>query len=202
MEKPFQNTTPLLADRQALRQAHQGRRMALSEAEWQKQSEQLSRHLLTALARRGWPQAGQVLAFCWPFRQEPDIRFLLPDWISRGVQLVLPVVVSPDAPLIFRRWSPGETLVPDRYGIPTPVQGETLVPNLLLLPGQAFDQAGYRLGYGAGFFDRTLSRLPRPWVCGLCFDADYGIAIDPQPHDQRVDALVTETGEKTLILPA
>jgi 5-formyltetrahydrofolate cyclo-ligase len=83
----------------------------------------------------------------------------------------------------------------DRYGIPTPAHGDFLIPEVLLLPVNGFDAAGYRIGYGGGYFDRTLaSLLPRPLVVGVGFELARLDSISPEPHDQRLDAMVTEAG--------
>src|SRR6185369_1554619 len=112
-----------------------------------------------------------------------------------GARATLPVVVEPDEPLAFREWTPATRLVPDRYGIPTPADGAWLVPELILLPLNGFDAAGYRLGYGGGFFDRTLAALhPRPLAVGVGFEVNRLATIRPESHDQRLDWIVTEAG--------
>ena len=86
-------------------------------------------------------------------------------------------------------------LYADRYGIPTPMAGDWLQPELILLPLNGFDAAGYRLGYGGGFFDRTLAALsPRPLAVGVGFEINRLESIHPETHDQRLDWLVTEAG--------
>lgn len=86
-------------------------------------------------------------------------------------------------------------LVPDRYGIPTPVTGDFMQPDLILLPLNGFDAAGYRLGYGGGYFDRTLAALsPRPLAVGVGFEVNRLPSIRPESHDQRLDWVVTEAG--------
>jgi 5,10-methenyltetrahydrofolate synthetase len=148
----------------------------------------------------GWSAPpGRVIGFCWPVRKEPDLRPQILDWIARGATAVLPVVVAPDAPLRFRPWIPdagGGAMVADRYGIPTPVAGPELVPDVLLLPLNAFDRAGYRIGYGGGFFDRTIADLAargrRPLAIGVGFELGLVASTLPQPHDQRLDWIVTE----------
>ncbi len=88
-----------------------------------------------------------------------------------GTRAALPVVVQEGAPLAFRHWAPETPLEPDRYGIPTPMAGEWLIPDLILLPLNGFDGEGYRLGYGGGDFDRTLAALtPRPLAVGVGFE--------------------------------
>ncbi len=120
---------------------------------------------------------------------------MIDHWRAAGSLAALPVVVAEATPLAFRAWDKESALVPDRYGIPTPVDGEWLVPELILLPLNGFDAAGYRLGYGGGYFDRTLAALsPRPLAVGVGFEINRLASIRPELHDQRLDWIVTEAG--------
>lgn len=137
----------------------------------------------------------RVAAFCWPIKHEPDVRPLLASWRSADVRAALPVVVAESEALRFREWSPDSRLEADRYGIPTPSAGEWLTPDLILLPLNGFDGAGYRLGYGGGYFDRTLAALsPRPLAVGVGFEINRVASIRPEAHDQRLDWIITENG--------
>lgn len=186
MEKPSENNT---AWRRALRQAMVARRTALSTAEHAALSARIVDRALAALA------LPKVAAFCWPIKHEPDIRALLTVWAEAGVRSALPVVVGEGQPLAFREWTPTTPLAPDRYGIPTPTGGAWLTPDLILLPLNGFDAAGYRLGYGGGYFDRTLAALaPRPLAVGVGFEINRVDSIRPEAHDQRLDWIVTEEG--------
>ena len=110
-------------------------------------------------------------------------------------QALLPVVVAPKTPLAFRAWTPQTPMVKDRYGIETPAEGEFVVPQALLIPVNAFDVAGYRIGYGGGFFDRTLATtVPMPLSIGVGFELARLDSIHPEAHDQRLDAMVSEAG--------
>ena len=165
------------------------RRARFSDAEHGALSARIVAHLHTALPRP------RVAAFCWPIKHEPDVRALLGVWHAAGVRTALPVVVGENTPLRFREWTPASPLAPDRYGIPTPVAGDWLVPDLILLPLNGFDDAGFRLGYGGGFFDRTLAALaPRPLAVGVGFAVNRIASIRPEAHDQRLDWIVTENG--------
>ena len=138
------------------------------------------------------------VAFCWPVKNEPDLRPLMRAWLAEaqpGFAALLPVVVEPGAPLAFRAWTPDSELFDDRYGIPTPATGEFLLPQALLLPVNGFDAAGYRIGYGGGFFDRTLAALsPAPLAIGVGFELSRVDSIRPEAHDIRLDAMVSEAG--------
>jgi 5-formyltetrahydrofolate cyclo-ligase len=182
------------SDRRALRRLSIERRMALSVDACAKLSAAVCQHL-----RENFPQLSQMrVGFCWPVKNEPDLRPLLTAWLAAGdpgFAALLPVVVATDRPLAFRAWTPGARLLVDRYGIPTPESGEFLLPQALLLPVNAFDAAGYRIGYGGGFFDRTLATLtPAPLAIGVGFELARVASINPQPHDMRLDAMVSEAG--------
>ena len=153
-------------------------------------AEQLRQHLAGRHPR--WPQL--TIAFCWPIQNEPDLRPLLREWLAQGVSPCLPVVVAPGQTLAFRPWHPDTPLSPDRYGIPTPQSGDFVTPDILLLPCNAFDAAGYRLGYGGGFFDRTLAALPEALAIGVAYASAELPALLPGPFDLPLAAIVTEQG--------
>jgi 5-formyltetrahydrofolate cyclo-ligase len=136
-----------------------------------------------------------VLAFCWPYRNEYDVRHLAAALRRRGAKTAMPVVVAPKTPLIFREWHPGVKLAAGPLGIPYPADSPEVVPDHVLLPMLGWDADGYRLGYGGGFFDRTLAALARrPRVIGVAYEQAYLRTIQPQPHDIPVDFVVTERG--------
>lgn len=175
--------------RRALRRDMVARRAVLSEATRAAWSAHIVDGLLAALP------VPRVVAFCWPIKHEPDVRAAVDRWAEGGAQAALPVVVNEAQPLAFRAWTPATPLVADRYGIPTPAGGAFLDPDLILLPLNGFDAAGYRLGYGGGFFDRTLAaRSPRPLAVGVGFEINRLASIRPERHDQRLDWVVTEAG--------
>ena len=175
--------------RQAMRREMVARRAALAAAVHADASAQIVAHLLARLPRPA------CVAVCWPIKHEPDVRAVLAPWARAGTLAALPVVVEAAQPLAFRAWTAETTLQPDRYGIPTPIDGPFVTPDLILLPLNGFDAAGYRLGYGGGFFDRTLAALsPRPLAVGVGFEINRLPSIRPEAHDQRLDWLVTEAG--------
>ncbi len=139
--------------------------------------------------------APSVLAFCWPHRGEPDLRAWVMRWLAVDARrrAALPVVLDKATPLVFRRWTPGEAMPLDLYGIPHPAAGEHLCPELLLVPLNAFDRKGYRLGYGGGYFDRTLAAT-RAVAVGVGFELGRAESVLPQPHDRAMDWIVTEAG--------
>ena len=136
----------------------------------------------------------------WPIRTEIDPRSLLRRLHDGGVTIGLPVVVGPAAPLVFRRWYPESTLDDDPFGIPSPTgEAEEIRPEILLIPLLAFDRTGFRLGYGGGFYDRTLHKLrdgagEALRTIGVAY-ADQEVDRVPRgPNDQPIDAVLTERG--------
>ncbi|MCL2346339.1 MAG: 5-formyltetrahydrofolate cyclo-ligase [Desulfobulbus sp.] len=175
--------------KQALRRDMATRRATLTADEHAAASARIVGHLRAAL------RPPRVVAFCWPIKREPDVRAIIAPWRQAGSRAALPVVVNAGQPLAFREWSGTTPLQPDRYGIPTPTAGDWLTPDLILLPLNGFDAAGYRLGYGGGYFDRTLAALtPRPLAVGVGFEINRLPDIRPEAHDQRLDWIVTEAG--------
>jgi 5-formyltetrahydrofolate cyclo-ligase len=139
--------------------------------------------------------AGCRLAFCWPIKGEYDARHLARTLRARGALTALPVVVAPRAPLVFREWHPGIELAKGALDIPYPVGSQQITPDAVLLPMNGWDAQGYRLGYGAGFFDRTLASLAKkPLVIGVTYEMAKMDTIHPQSWDIPVEYLVTERG--------
>lgn len=177
--------------RAALRTARLAAREALSPADHAARSARIETHLATLLATR---PAG-TLAFCAAVRKEFDARPLVTRLLAAGWRAAMPVVLAPAAPMVFRAWSPQTPMATDRHGIPIPAQGLAVSPDVVLLPLVAFDGAGYRIGYGGGYFDRTLAAtVPRPWSIGVGFELGRVDSIRPEAHDWPLDALVTEAG--------
>jgi 5-formyltetrahydrofolate cyclo-ligase len=139
--------------------------------------------------------AGARLGIYWPIRSEYDPRFVAHELRQRGGVIGLPVVVGKGRPLIFREWHPGVAMLKGGLDIPYPEATPELVPEACLIPPVGFDPLGYRLGYGAGFFDRTLAALsPRPLAIGVAFECARMESIYPQPYDIALDFIVTEAG--------
>jgi 5-formyltetrahydrofolate cyclo-ligase len=139
--------------------------------------------------------AGSRLAFCWPIKGEYDARHLARTLRERGALTALPVVVAPRAPLAFREWHPGIALAKGPLDIPYPASSQELTPDAVLLPMNGWDAKGYRLGYGGGFFDRTLASLTkRPVVIGVTYELARMDTIHPQEWDIPMDYVVTERG--------
>jgi 5,10-methenyltetrahydrofolate synthetase len=155
------------------------------------------RQRMDGYIERSFPGLAKTrLAFCWPIKNEYDARHVARTLRGLGALTALPVVVAPRTPLIFREWHPGIELATGALDIPYPVGSREIVPQAVLLPMNGWDPAGYRLGYGAGFFDRTLESLAaqKPVVIGVSYEQARLDTIHPQPWDIPVDYLVTERG--------
>jgi 5-formyltetrahydrofolate cyclo-ligase len=154
------------------------------------------RRAIDAHLERGFPGlARSRLAFCWPIRNEYDARHLARRLREAGAVTALPVVVAPKAPLVFREWHPGVELAAGPLGIPYPLGTREIEPQAVLVPMNGWDAQGYRLGYGGGFFDRTLAALEKkPLVIGVAYEQARLETIHPQSWDVPVDYAVTERG--------
>jgi 5-formyltetrahydrofolate cyclo-ligase len=136
------------------------------------------------------------IGFYWPFRGEFDVRPLARELAAAGRVLALPTVVQPKTPLEFRRWQPGIEMELGVYNIPFPKARDPVTPALLLIPVVGFDAAAYRLGYGGGYYDRTIAAMEsKPFALGIGFELSRLATIYPQPFDLPMDAIVTEASE-------
>ncbi len=139
------------------------------------------------------PSVGAIVAGFWPLPGEIDLRPLLRELASRGHAIVLPVTPKRGEKLSFRRWQPGDAMIAERFGTLRPV-GEPMVPDYLLVPLLAFDRRGHRLGYGAGYYDRTLAELPGAVTVGCAFAAQELDEVPAGPYDVPLHAIATEHG--------
>lgn len=177
--------------RRALRRDKIAARLALPAAAHRAASVSILHHLIELLL----PQPPGTLGFCWPIRAEADCRPLVERLMKADWRAAMPTVTVVDQPLTFRAWWPAAPMTTDPYGIPIPATGVVPPPDVLLIPLVAFDRAGYRLGYGGGYFDRTLAALaPRPVTIGVGFELCAIATLHPEPHDVPLDLVVTETG--------
>jgi 5-formyltetrahydrofolate cyclo-ligase len=190
----------------ALRPRLRAARAAMSEAQRHDANARIAEQLdawavqaLTRPLRKG--SARRVVAAFWPLGPEPDLR----DWFMRQsadpeLMLALPVVVQRDAPLVFKRWWPNSPMRDGAYGIAEPDHDEVVTPDVILLPALGYTAQADRIGYGGGYYDRTLAAFDaakRPvrtiavaFACGALADGEH----QPAPHDRRVDAVLSEAG--------
>jgi 5-formyltetrahydrofolate cyclo-ligase len=160
---------------------------------------QAARHLealLRALADEG---RARVIAGYMPIRTEIDPTPAMAALAASGARLCVPVVDGPGLPLSFRAWAPGAAMIPGAFGAPIPADPAPAVPDALIVPLLAFDGAGGRLGYGGGFYDRTLAglRAAGPVVAiGFAYGAQQVDAAPLEATDQPLDFIVTEAGAR------
>ena len=188
----------LKAWRRAERERLVGERERLAPESLEQWRRRIDRHL-----ERSFPGlASATVAFCWPVRGEYDARPLTDRLRVRGAVTALPVVVAPGQALVFREWHPGVALASGPLGIPYPPSSQPVAPTVALVPLNGWDDAGHRLGYGAGFFDRTLRGGDRtlrggpssPIAIGVGYEQARLATIHPQAWDVPMDWIVTERG--------
>ncbi|MCO0637267.1 5-formyltetrahydrofolate cyclo-ligase [Lutimaribacter sp. EGI FJ00014] len=170
-------------------------RKALGQEGRARASRAIADHLEQALSACNTGH-GTILAGYWPIKGEPDLRPLLEKLHEAGVTIALPVVETRAAPLVFRRWAPGTKMVRGDWNIPVPPHdAQELTPDVTLAPCLGWDGDCYRLGWGGGYFDRTLAALrARPLAIGIALADARLKTIYPQPHDIPLDLIVTEAG--------
>lgn len=180
----------LLQDKNNLRRHLLAQRQALPLALREEWNAAIGKHVKHLLER----QPAQSIGIFWPMRSEPDLRQIFKEWSAAGMQLGLPVVIDPNCPLKFLAWRPGDALIKDAMGVWVPAaSNREVAPELLLVPCVGYNGNRFRLGYGGGFYDRTLAAASRPRAIGVayaCSRADFAV----EGHDIALDAVVTETG--------
>lgn len=167
------------------------RRMAVPPAQRRAWNETVTQHL-----RDGFPLLQQmVVGFCWPYKSEFDARVLIRFLRERGARAALPAVLAKGAPLEFREWWPGVAISRGVFDLPVPQASAVVMPDALLIPPVGFCERGGRLGYGGGYFDRTLATFAtQPLKIGVAFELSRIPTIYPQPHDVLMDFIITEAG--------
>jgi 5-formyltetrahydrofolate cyclo-ligase len=177
----------LQAAKAAARKLARARRAGLANAE---APARLAEALLTGFA----PPKDAIIAGYWPMGDEMDPRPLMLALASRGHAMALPVTPPRGQPLAFRAWAPGAALRPGPMGTSEPVAGEELRPDVLLVPLLAFDRAGRRLGYGGGYYDRSLATLPGAKAIGIAYAGQEMPEVPAGPQDMRLPLIATEAG--------
>jgi 5-formyltetrahydrofolate cyclo-ligase len=186
------------------------------KANWRKQLVEERLHLEDRLARndalqrvmRVWlvDRPDVVIGAYWPIKGEFDPLPALFRWQEAGMEadamgatrrrrIGLPVINKIDKTLTFHTWYPGCPMEEDAYGIPKPKDTEIIQPTLLFVPCVGYGPGGYRLGYGGGFYDRTLAALqPKPFTVGLGYTNGFLPDLEPEPHDVPLDAILNDNG--------
>jgi 5-formyltetrahydrofolate cyclo-ligase len=176
----------------ALRREVMARRRAVHAARGNEAAFALAVRICKEISAKGKKVAGY-----WPLGDEIDCRPALTALKTAGAEVALPVVAGQGQVLIFRAWSPGDVLDPGPFGTAHPgTRAAIVAPTLLLLPLIAFDATGHRLGYGAGYYDRTVAALRRErpiLAVGIAYDEQEVDAVPADLHDQRMDAVITDT---------
>lgn len=145
-----------------------------------------------------WPSAfaGKSVAGYWPIKDEIDPRPLMEMLRLTGHSIALPAIIKPDYPLEFREWSPTSDLVAGPFNTFEPgIDASVILPDVVLVPMLAFTASGDRLGYGGGFYDRTLSKLRKVksvFACGVAFSEQEMTDIPTNEFDQGLDGILTE----------
>lgn len=177
--------------RHAVRRALLGWRAGLDAQTHQKVSDQIRGHFATFLKDR----TAATIGFYWPIQNEIDLRPVVTAHVKSGGKAALPVVPGKDQAMIFHDWTPDTEMVPGFARIPEPVESKMVPVHVMVAPLVGFDDRGYRLGYGGGFFDRTLAAMKvRPLVVGVGFAATRLADILPHEYDIPVDIILTEAG--------
>lgn len=178
----------LVERRRAWRRDLLARRAALPASD----REAADRRLTAQLSARLAAITG-VLGFYWPIQSEFDVRPIVTAWLAGGPErrAALPVVVGRSAPMRFREWTPDTPMKEAGFGTSVPDAGDWLEPDVLVVPVVGFDAADYRLGYGGGYYDRTLAALPRrPRTIGLGYGFARLPSIEPQSFDLKLDEIL------------
>ena len=164
-------------------------RLALPAEHRQFRSARIADKLDTAVGK----VSGRIVGTYWPFRGEPDLRNWGIKVIERGGRIALPVVIQKGLPLEYRIWAPGDPLERGVWNILVPACGPAVQPEIVIAPVVGADDENYRLGYGGGFFDRTLAAiLGAPIKIGVGYAKSRIPTIYPQPHDIPMDMIVTD----------
>ncbi|HEY6044755.1 MAG TPA: 5-formyltetrahydrofolate cyclo-ligase [Nitrosospira sp.] len=166
-------------------------RASITEGDYKRWSSAITESL-----KQGFPMLrSSIVGFCWPHRGEYDPRPFMEFIHERGATLALPEVVNRHEAMCFRKWWDEAPMKTGMYNIPVPDNTDLVRVGALVIPMIGFDKLGFRLGYGGGYFDRTLVAMnPRPLAIGVAFEILRLENVHPQPHDIAMDFIVTEAG--------
>jgi 5-formyltetrahydrofolate cyclo-ligase len=189
VEAAMKSWEDIRAWRKQTREALIASRMALRVGVRQEKGEKAKARLLELVDLKKYP----TLGIYWPMRGEIDVRDIARKHVEAGGAVALPVVVEKGAPVEFWNWRPGMPMRRGVWNIPIPLDRDVLIPEALIVPLVGFDGSLYRLGYGGGYYDRTLAAAtPRPFCVGLGFAEARLASIFPQPHDVPMDVIVVD----------
>jgi 5-formyltetrahydrofolate cyclo-ligase len=175
--------------RKAERERQIAARLALSAAE----REAIAARVCAGLDALLDPAPGAIVSFYWTFKGELDLRGWIRTLLGRGIRSALPVVTEKARPMLFRLWTPETRMERGIWNILVPADGPSVTPDVIIAPLVGFDAECYRLGYGGGYFDRTLAGFPKqPLTIGVGYAASMLPSIRPQAHDIKMHHVVTE----------
>lgn len=182
----------LTQDKSLLRSDLKARRRAIDPALKHAWDDRIGKQVLGWWRAHPHLHAHPVLGVYWPLAGEPDLRPAYAKLAEQGVRLALPVVLQRDAALGFAEWVPGEATVTDQLGVAVPAELRMIErPPALLVPCLGFNALGYRVGYGGGFYDRTLAPAPRPATVGIAYACQL-VEFAGDAHDVPLDRVITE----------
>lgn len=181
--------------RQSKRKELLASRAALSASEREALGRSVATHVITTIKDKYKNLEGKILSLYWPIKSELDLLDELSACLALHMKLALPVVETRNAPLSFYAWTPSDKMERGFWNIPVPVKHEIVKPDILLAPLVGWDNQNFRLGYGGGYFDRTLAAFEGDrFVIGVGLSQAKLDMIFPQPHDQPLDMIITERG--------
>jgi 5-formyltetrahydrofolate cyclo-ligase len=184
------NSADVAAHKTVLRAGLLTARNALTDSERNDATGRIGMHVLNWVSRGGV----KTLAVYSPMRGEPDLKDTWRAVAAAGIELALPVVVAIDAPLNFVAWEPGQAMVRDGFGVKIPALPQRpVIPQAILIPCLGITPQRVRLGYGGGFYDRTLAALPMATAVGIAFDC-CRTDFKAQAHDIALHTVITESG--------
>lgn len=188
MTQPLNSVKEQIPERPALRRELLKLRKTSSKEQRQHWDQDISQQV-SALMRETRPHR---LAVYWPIQAEPDLQLCYQELHQTGIELALPLVIAKGQALRFVKWAPGDAMDTDDFGIPIPRQRDTFVtPDVLLVPCVGFNQQHFRLGYGGGFYDRTLAELPHAKSIGIAYRL-AACDFAPDVHDIALSMIVCE----------
>ena len=191
MTQPHTSANGALQTRRALRKTLLDLRRNASASQREQWDYRIGQQLL-AWCQQHRPAS---LGLFWPIQDEPDLRDTYPLLQQMGIQLALPLVVGKALPLVFLKWKPGDAMSADDYGIPVPARRECETqPQVLLIPCVGFTVDYFRMGYGGGYYDRTLASQPRPLALGVAY-SQAQTTFEVAAHDIAMDTILTELSE-------
>lgn len=187
-----QNTIDVSRWRKAKREELITARLAVSAGERQQVADEVAEELDDLIHI----DENTIISLYWPFRGELDLRNWMRRAFDRGARIALPVVEAKAQPLVFREWTPDCKMERGVWNILNPAGTDLVTPTVVISPLVGYDRGCFRLGYGGGFFDRTLAELsPRPMVIGVGHPSSSIPTIYAQPHDIPMDYIVTGAGK-------